>query len=183
MSIILINGPFGVGKSTTARIVASMHPNSVLFDPETVGTYLAHVLGRDALGEDYQDLTLWRHLVVDFALNLQQDWQPTVIIPMNLWQYDYFKEIVTGLGHTGIPVTCFRLTCSPETLRARILSRPDAEGGHDWCLSHMESGLAAANDPRFGIAIDTEGRPPQAVADHIIAVHEGASHRQDAEKT
>lgn len=168
MTIVLINGPFGIGKSTTAELVTQLLHGSVLFDPETVGTYLAHALGRDALGEDYQDLPLWRHLFLDIALRLQKYWQPIVFIPMNLWRYDYFSEIVAGLGHTGIPVTCFRLTVGPETLRARILARPDAEGGHDWCLAHMESGLAAANDSRFGIAIDTDGRNPQHVADEII---------------
>jgi hypothetical protein len=169
MTIVLVNGPFGVGKSTTDALLAQQLPNSVVFDPESVGTYIAHTLGRVALGEDYQDLPLWRHLFVDIALRLQADWQPTVIIPMNLWQYDYFKEIVTGVGRTGIPVICFRLTCPPATLRARILSRPDAEGGRDWCLSHMESGLAAANDPRFGIAINTDGESPSSLADLITS--------------
>jgi predicted kinase len=172
--IVLINGPFGVGKSTTAALVARQLPNSVIFDPETVGTCLSHMLGRAALGDDYQDLPLWRHLFVDIALNLQRDWRPAVIIPMNVWRHDYFTEIVTGLGRTGVPVACFRLICSPKTLRARILGRPDAEGGHEWCLSHMESGLAAANDPRFGIAIDTENRDPQAVAERIVPVLERA---------
>lgn len=172
MSIVLINGPFGVGKSTTAQLVTNAVPDAVLFDPETVGTYLAYMFGRDSLGDDYQDLSLWRHLFVDIALRLQEDWLPTVIIPMNLWRHDYFTEIVTGLGRTGVPVVCFRLICSPQTLRARILHRPDAEGSHEWCLARIDSGLAAANDPRFGMAIETDDRDPQAVADHIIAILE-----------
>ena len=182
MSFVLINGPFGVGKSTTAALLAQHVPNCVVFNPESIGTYLAHLLGPDALGDDYQDLPLWRHLFVDIALHLQEDWRPIVILPMNLWRHDYFTEIVSGLRHTDRPVTCFRLMCSPETLRARILQRPDAERQHDWCLSRMKSGLAAANDPRFGIAIDTEGQPPQAVADHIITVPESAPHGHAAAK-
>lgn len=170
MSIVLINGPFGIGKSTVAELLAQQMPETVLFDPETIGAYLAHTLGREALGDDYQDLPLWRHLFVDFALRLQQDWRPNLVIPMNLWRHDYFSEIVAGLGRNGTTVTCFRLTCSPDTLRARILARPDADGGHDWCLSHIESGLAAANDPCFGIAIDTEGQTPQAIADRILNI-------------
>ena len=144
-------------------------PHSTLFDPETVGTWLGHQLGRDALGDDYQDLPLWRHLFIDIALRLRQDWRPHVIIPMNLWRYEYFSEIQSGLSRTGAVVICYRLTCSPATLRTRILNRPDAEDGHDWCLSHLESGLAAANDPRFGLAMDTTGRTPQSVADQILA--------------
>jgi hypothetical protein len=60
------------------------------------------------------------------------------------------------------------LTCTPRTLTARILGRPDAEGSHAWCLAHQESGLAAANDPRFGIAAPTDGQAPGAVAETIL---------------
>lgn len=128
MGIVFINGPFGVGKSTVAELLAQQMPETVLFDPETIGTYLAHTLGREALGDDYQDLPLWRHLFVDIALRLQQDWRPNLVIPMNLWRHDYFSEIVIGLRRNGTRVSGFRLTCSPDTLRARILARPDADG-------------------------------------------------------
>ena len=169
MPFLLIHGPFGIGKSTTAQLVSERLPDAGLFDPELVGTFLAQVLGREALGDDYQDMPLWRHLVIDIGLRLQQEWRPLLIIPMNLWRFDYFSEIVSGWGRTGETVIPIRLTCSPETLRRRILSRPTSEGGHAWCLSHLDSGLAAANDPRFGTPIDTEGLDPATVANLVIA--------------
>lgn len=178
MSIVLINGPFGVGKSTAADLVVERLPSSMLFDPEVIGSFLHRLVGPEAMSGDYQDLPLWRHLTVDVAHRLHENRGRDLIVPMCLWRYDYFTEITAGFRERGSEVTCVRLTCTPATLRARILGRPNEEGSHAWCLTHLESGLAAANDPRFGVAIDTEGRTPIEVADAIVAVntvHSGKS--------
>jgi adenylylsulfate kinase-like enzyme len=51
--IVWLNGPFGVGKTTTARALVDVLPGSRLLDPEHVGLLL-----RDTLNEpvgDFQD--------------------------------------------------------------------------------------------------------------------------------
>jgi hypothetical protein len=53
-------------------------------------------------------------------------------------------------------------------LVGRILGRPDAEGGHRWCLDHLEVGLTAASDPALGVEVSTDGRSPAEVADAIL---------------
>lgn len=170
MPIVLINGPFGVGKSTAANLVVERLPSSMLFDPEVIGSVLHRLVGPEAMSEDYQDMPLWRHLVVDVAHRLHEDCTRDLVVPMCLWRYDYFREITDGFRERGSAVMCLRLTCTPTTLRSRILGRRDEDGGHAWCLDHLERGLAAANDSRFGIAVDTEGRTPIAVADAIVAL-------------
>lgn len=169
MSIVLINGPFGVGKTTAANLVVERMPSSMLFDPEIIGAFMHRLVGPNILSIDYQDHPLWRHLTVDVAHRLHTDCDRDLIIPMCLWRYNYFREITEGLRQCGSTLTCFRLTVTPATLRSRILDRPDEEGGHEWCLSHMDSGLAAANDPRFGIEVNTECRTPGEVAGSIVA--------------
>jgi hypothetical protein len=119
--------------------------------------------------EDCQDLHLWRSLTVDLAHRIQQEYGFHLIVPMCIWRHDYFEELTAGFQTRCAPLFCFRLTCSAETLKSRILGRPDAEGGHEWCLSHLDAGLAAARDSRFGIEISTEGRSPETVAEEIIA--------------
>jgi hypothetical protein len=168
--ILLINGPFGVGKSTAAGLVVERLPSAMLFDPEIIGSFLHRLVGPDVLSSDYQDLQLWRHLVVDVAHRLHADCGRDLIVPMCLCRYDYSREITDEFRASGRDVHCFRLTCSPETLRSRILGRRDEDGGHAWCLGHLASGLAAANNPRFGIEVDTEGRTPEEVAASIVAV-------------
>jgi hypothetical protein len=169
--ILLINGPFGVGKSTVASLVVEQIQSAMLFDPEIIGEFLHRLVVPKALFGDYQDLPLWRHLTVDVAHRLHSDCDRDLIVPMCIWRYDYFREITDGFRASGSDLICLRLTCSPESLRSRILGRSDEDGGHEWCLTHLESGLAAANDPRFGIQVDTEGRMPievtMVIVDHL----------------
>ena len=60
--IIWLNGTFGAGKSTTARELIPLMPDSRLFDPELVGYVLMEYLS-DHEFSDFQDLTPWRTLV------------------------------------------------------------------------------------------------------------------------
>lgn len=61
--IVFLNGPFGVGKSTTARILATLLPDAVHYNPEHIGVGLRMALGPFYRAEDYQDLAAWRRLV------------------------------------------------------------------------------------------------------------------------
>ena len=42
--IIMLNGAFGVGKTSTALLLKSKLPNSMIYDPEMVGYLLRHIL-------------------------------------------------------------------------------------------------------------------------------------------
>ncbi len=169
MLIAVINGPFGVGKSSAASLLVERMPSMMLFDPEVIGSYLHRISGNVAMPEDYQDFPLWRHLVVDVGNRLCTDLKWDLILPMCFWRHDYFDEIVNGLSGGGNTVMGFRLTCSHATLRERILGRRDEDGGHEWCLQHMDIGLQSANDPRFGYEINTEDRSPAQVVDELIS--------------
>src|SRR6266568_7435520 len=60
--IIVVNGPFGVGKSTAAHLLVKRLPGAMLYDPEVIGFILRRV-GRPLIkSADYQDLALWRGL-------------------------------------------------------------------------------------------------------------------------
>ena len=67
---ILLNGSFGIGKTTTARLLAWQLPGAGI-SPEQVGYVLrrlpAFMLGLRRQPEDYQDLALWRWLIVHQA--------------------------------------------------------------------------------------------------------------------
>ncbi|KJY44962.1 ATP/GTP-binding protein, partial [Streptomyces sp. NRRL S-444] len=67
--IVWINGTFSAGKTSTARELTGILPDSTLYDPELVGDALRQLLPRKRLAEvsDYQDLPSWRRLVVDTA--------------------------------------------------------------------------------------------------------------------
>ena len=161
--IVLLNGPFGVGKSTTARLLAARLPGAVVYDPEWIGFVLRRLpLYRAA---DYQDLRLWRRLAVWGAWLARRALRRHLIVPLAVLRRDAIAELTAGFRRADPDARCLRLAASAETLRDRILTSGDRVARR-WRLAHMAAGLAAA-DPAFGLEISTEGRTPAEVAEAI----------------
>jgi hypothetical protein len=62
--LIWINGPFGGGKSQTARELHSRLPGSLICDPEQLGFGLHRMLPPQ-LRDDFQDIPAWRQGVYE----------------------------------------------------------------------------------------------------------------------
>lgn len=180
--IVWINGAFGAGKSSTARELIDLIPNSTLYDPELIGGQLRHLLPQKRLAEvsDYQDLPIWRRLVVDTAAALLADLGGVLVAPMTLLRQEYRDEIFGGLASRRIPVRHVLLRPDETILRERIANReepdiPDADQRvRQWAYDHIEPYLAAL-DWIGGDAyvIDTSRMAPRATA-HRIAAAMGA---------
>jgi hypothetical protein len=170
--ILLLNGPFGVGKTTTADLLARRLHGAAVYDPEVIGFVLRRMLRPVHRVADYQDLWLWRRATVWGAWVRRR--RRHLIVPMALWRSDYFAETTGGLRRIDARLICVRLTASESTLRQRIESSSDTGAGR-WRLDHVASGLQAATDPAFGIEVSTEGRTAAEVAEAIIRLL--ASHR------
>jgi chloramphenicol 3-O-phosphotransferase len=165
-SIIWINGPFSVGKSTVAKLLVERLGETFLFDPETVGALLRdHCVPPSLQPSDYQDLPLWRELTREVLIYLGKNYAGTVVVPMTLARDDYFAEIIEPLReHTRLDH--FTLLASRETILDRENERPDDTGG--WARMKIDQVLPALQAPTFGVHVDAEQRGPEAVADDII---------------
>ncbi|MBY0546926.1 MAG: ATP-binding protein [Candidatus Obscuribacterales bacterium] len=166
--IVFINGPFGVGKTTTARLLVEKLPRATFFDPEIVGVWLSRLFGKMKPVADFQEYNLWPFLTVEIALFLAGPLGRTVVIPMTVTDSVRWSYIRTRLQARAHALHLFRLVCSEETLRSRIAGRPESEGNHSWCLDHVESGLLLMQDPWFGESVITEGQTPPEVANLIL---------------
>ncbi|GAB1334172.1 NUDIX hydrolase [Streptomyces sp. E-15] len=147
MTVVWINGAFGAGKTTTARELIELIPNSALFDPEVIGGALTYLLPPKRLAEvgDFQDLPIWRRLVVDTAAAMLAELGGTLVVPMTLLRQEYRDEIFGGLAARRIPVHHLLLAPAETILRERIAGRevppelPDGEiRTRQWSYDHIE---------------------------------------------
>ncbi|MFH7597576.1 NUDIX domain-containing protein [Streptomyces racemochromogenes] len=128
--IVWINGAFGAGKTSTARELAALLPDSTLYDPELIGDALRRLLPGERLAEvdDYQDLPSWRRLVVDAAAAVLAELGGVLVVPMTLLRQEYRDEIFGGLAARRIPVRHVLLAPAETILRERIAGRREPGG-------------------------------------------------------
>ncbi|MGW7821515.1 NUDIX hydrolase [Streptomyces puniciscabiei] len=186
MTVVWINGAFGAGKTTTARELIELIPNSTLFDPEVIGAGLAHLLPAKRLAEvgDFQDLPIWRRLVVDTAAAILAELGGTLVVPMTLLRQEYRDEIFGGLAARRISVHHLLLAPAETILRERIAGRevpPDLPDGEirtrQWAYDRIEPYRAALASWLTADAhlVDTSALTPYATAVRIAdAVGSGA---------
>ncbi|WP_055697194.1 NUDIX hydrolase [Streptomyces silaceus] len=134
--IVWINGASGAGKTSAARELIELIPNSTLFDPEVIGGALTQLLPPKHLAEvsDHQDLPIWRRLVVDTAAALHAEVGGALVVPMTLLRQEYRDEIFGGLASRRIAVHHVLLAPDETILRARAAGRdaaPDPSDGAD----------------------------------------------------
>ncbi len=166
--ILFINGPFGVGKTSVARVLVERTPDAMLYDPEVIGSVLRRVLGPVRKVDDFQDYALWRKLVVAVARVLKAASARALVIPMTIWRRDYFDSIAAGLRRVDSDLRCFRLTASEGELLRRISSDSEDKGAYGWRMSHVGVCLGASRDPAFGAEVPTDGLTAAEVAGQIL---------------
>jgi hypothetical protein len=166
--ILFINGPFGVGKTSVAKVLVQKMPHSMLYDPEAIGAVLHRVFGPFWKAEDFQDYALWRHLLVVGARMVKMVSTRTLVIPMTVWRRDLFDPIIAGLRKVDPDLSCFRLTAPRDVLLDRIASDTEDRDAYGWRMAHVEACLKSSRDPAFGTEICTDGRTHVEVAGQIL---------------
>lgn len=172
--IVWINGAFGAGKTTVSDELARRWPEAMTFDPEIVGGALGYWVPPSETG-DFQDLPIWRDLVVQTALSIQRHYHRPLIVPMTLVVESYAAEIIGGLRDVGVQVHPFALQVSATTLRERIGAQSmDERPEHDerirqWRLDQVDRCVAALGLSEEWVHVPNEGRDANATVDDIVA--------------
>ncbi|MFD8993244.1 NUDIX hydrolase [Streptomyces abikoensis] len=184
--IVWLNGAFGGGKTSTARELTRLIPGSTLYDPEVTGGALRYLLPPKRLSEvcDYQDLPIWRRMVVDTASALLAEVGGVLIVPMTLLRQEYRDEIFGALAARAIRVRHVVLTSEETILRGRIEGRvefPDdavrSEAVRQWARDHVAAYREAwswlSGD---GLVVDNGRLTPFETAERIAeAVRNGTA--------
>lgn len=176
---VLLNGSFGIGKTTVARQLRARLPGAVIFDPEWIGFVLQRLPGGGV--DDFQDLPRWRHLTV-LGARLAGVFGSVVIIPMTFSEQTYLNEIQTGLARSRRSVRHFCLTAPLDVVRGRLAARGEPVDDPKWSWVHRRATecCAAHESEAFATLIPTDGRTPEAVAADIADAVRGAGVFGDA---
>lgn len=177
--LIWINGAFGAGKTTVAEALVEAIPDAMLYDPETVGYFLGHVVTPSPTG-DFQDLPIWRTMVADLALALNKQYEVTLVVPMTVVNSDYFHGITEPMGAADVRVRSFVLEVAADELRRRILAQvmnpddpADDERIRQWRLDQIDRCVAGLRKEGLGEPVSNEGRPVDLTIADILARLDG----------
>ena len=157
--IIMINGAFGVGKTTVANKLLEELDDFMLFDPEEIGFMLRQVIPDDIKKvsertDNFQDLEMWRSLTVNVAEQLQSTYGKNLIVPMTIYNKNYFEYIFDGFKEMDAQTYHFCLTASKETIHQRLLKRGEQDG--NWCFQQTDKCLEGFKDTCFQKFIVTD---------------------------
>lgn len=157
--IIMINGAFGVGKTTTAQLLQSQISNSMIFDPEEIGYMLRKTIPeeirlQEERTDDFQDIELWRILTVRTLDEVKRKYNKHIIVPMTIYKPGNFEYIVKGFKSIDHELYHFCLMASEETILQRLASRGDKEGG--WTYQQTIKCLSALTNDMYKEHLDTD---------------------------
>lgn len=158
--IVWINGAFSAGKTSAARELVDLIPNSTFYDPELIGAGLRYLLPQKRLAEvtDFQDLPIWRRLVVDTAAAVLAEVSGVLVVPMTLLRQEYRDEIFGGLASRRIPVRHVLLSPEETILRKRIADRVEFADDPEHS-ERIRSGPTSTSSPTGRRSAGSPGTP------------------------
>lgn len=164
---ILLNGSFGIGKTTIAELLVQNLPNAAIYDPERPGYVLrrlpAWMLGLARQPQDYQDLALWRKLIALGAKRRHKK-ASAVIVPMAFTNLRYLDDFARALdAHGRVHRLC--LVAPLEVVRSRLLerARKEARDVSEFEWRRSEECVRVHGSPSFGTPIDASKTPAEVV--------------------
>lgn len=163
--VVLLNGAFGVGKTTIARTLAGLLPGARIFNPEIVGVPLQRVLrlgGRQV--EDFQNLSSWRALTV-IGIRVGHMRSGVLIVPMAVSNPRYLAEIRSGAERFADPVLHFCLVAPIAVVRERLRRRGADERRNAWEYRRAAECCAVHGDAAFGVHVDATMSPQDIAAE------------------
>jgi hypothetical protein len=178
--LLWINGPFGGGKSSTARELRGRLPGSLICDPEELGFGFQRMLPAGLRG-DFQDFPAWRRgvrEVLDLALRSADG---PVIVPMTLIEPLYFAEVLGQLAEDGHDVRHFALLADAWVIERRLRERAVVHAvqrlrGREvplfretFAMRRLGLCLSRLGQPEFATQVRTDGLTVAQVADAIAA--------------
>ena len=167
--IIWLNGPFGVGKTTTTAALLQARRKLASFDAEAIGEALGHALEQRLPVRSFQEWRSWRRLTIAALIEVGSELGADLVVPQTVLTEAVWLELADGLAARGQPVHAFTLHVEPaEHLRRieRDLVEPKAYEWRSEQWPEYEAALPWLE--RETRVIDTTALGPTAVADEVL---------------
>ncbi len=173
--VVLINGAFGVGKSTVASAFHQRVKGSRMYDPERIGYVLRRLPhwfpGSAAKLDDYRTSPVWRALNI-FFMRLHARVARPLIVPVSL-DLELLDVLRRALTSGGCRVVHVCLVAPEATVRERLATRgvsPTSSEG-EWVYPRALAACRAhSTNDAFAHRIDTDGKRPMEVVDELAAL-------------
>jgi hypothetical protein len=178
--LLWINGPFGGGKSQTARELHNRLPGSLICDPEQLGYGLHRMLPPQLRG-DFQDFPAWRQGVYEVLDLILRSAKGTIIVPMTLIEPAYFADVIGRLTDAGHDVRHFALLADARVIERRLRERAVVHAirrlrGQDvplfretFAMRKLGLCLTRLSQPQFAAQLRTDHLSVPQVAEAIAA--------------
>ena len=164
--IVIINGPCGIGKSTTGEHVTWHFDRAVFLDGDYIGAVHPFEIYDDARIEHlYQTL---RHLI---AFHIERGDYHNFVIPYVFESPASLARLRTLLADLDDEIHAFRLVCDAQVLEQRLRDSSRPSDDLPWYLNRAPELVriqeAAARNGDLGYVVDTTARTPADVAEVI----------------
>ncbi|MEV5026652.1 AAA family ATPase [Paenibacillus sp. LPE1-1-1.1] len=159
VTVYLISGPLGVGKSTVSKTLASVMNQCVLIE----GDLLLHVYRGETEPPWEERLRLaWLNIAAvtrNFLLNGLDVVIDFVVEDELQWFFDQLSDLEATLHYVVLHAE------PPDTLTARLHQRGDAQYIHRSLFLRNKLMASPTNEP---FLLDTDGKKPDELAEEII---------------
>jgi broad-specificity NMP kinase len=134
--IIWVNGAFGSGKTQTAFELNRQIKYSYVYNPENIGYFLRKNIPKEIIQGNFQHQPLWRIINYEIIKNICLKYNGILIIPMTIYNKNYFDEIIGKLLNDNIKIDHYILGASKETILKRLSKR--LEKKDSWAAKHID---------------------------------------------
>lgn len=175
--ILWLNGTFGVGKTTTGRLLAD-RARLRFADPESVGSLLReHISDHEV--SDFQEWPSWRRLVPPLLDELAAFTRQDAVAVQTVLVEDYWRELRAGLESLGHDVFHVVLDADEGVILARIDGDRVESQAARWRRQHLSRYVEARGwlTSAADLRVDTSNLDPDEVAARVLAAYDGASRR------
>lgn len=170
--IIWLNGPHGIGKTTTAGLLTERISDARVFDPETVGYILRPTLSGLRPVSDFREWPPWRGMVARAATSIHGYIDGVLVMPQTVPEQDFWHEIRAEIDAAGIQLVHVTLIADEDEHHRRIVNdtveAPQVADGRAAKMAMFRASLGWLE--RESTVIMTDGLTPDQVADQVIQV-------------